>query len=304
MNGDNGVVGYLATPQPGAVLRGQVRAVYARSVHVWSGDRCLTLGVAGLPAHPCSILWAGFPDAWAVGQEITVTSETVFGPRGRLVALGSLKRLAPRPVCRAMAASGRIAAALGSCQALAAAMPTKGGFHEVFLRCLRPAPPSAHDALSGIFTRQEKRLALALARRLRLRNWDGLAGAARALAGLGIGLTPAGDDFLAGVLAALRHHGACLPQPLLPQERLSALAGELSARTTPFSGFLLRCAASGHVAEPIGDWLDAVHAGDAAAALRSLRQLEGLGHSSGLDAFTGLLLTLQILMGERAWIEA
>lgn len=303
MNTDNGVVGYMAVPEPGTVRRGQVRTLFSRSVHVWFGDHCLTLGEAGLPAHPYSVLWTGFPKGWVVGQEIAVTSEGVFGPQGRLVSFRSLKRFLPRPACRPMAATGDMASVLASCRTLAAAIPAKGGFHDVFLGCLGPASSAAREGLSGIFASRGKRLALVLARQLRLREWDGFAGAADAIVGLGIGLTPAGDDFLAGVLAALHYHGACLRHPVLPQDHLTRLAAALASGTTLFSGFLLRCAASGHVAEPIGDWLAAVHCADAAGALRSLRQMERLGHSSGLDTFTGLLLALQILMGERAWIE-
>ncbi|WP_428561381.1 MAG: DUF2877 domain-containing protein [Solidesulfovibrio sp. DCME] len=307
MSAHSGVAGWLAVPGPGTVWHARVRAVFARSVHAWGDGRCLTLGDASLPAHPHSILWPGFPGDWAMGQAVAVTSEGVFGPRGRLVSLRSLKRFAPPPACRPLAATGRIAAALAACQARAAAMPARGGFHDVFLGCLgrlSPACVEASQGLPGALAGRGRRLVLALARPLRLRDWDGLAGAGRALAGLGIGLTPAGDDVLAGILASLHYHGACLAQPLLPQARLTALAGDWAGHTTAFSGFLLRGAASGQVAAPVGDWLAAVHAGDATTALRRLGQLESLGHSSGLDTFAGLLLSLQILMGERAWIEA
>lgn len=305
MTMDNGVAGCLAVPGPGATWHGRVRAVFARSVHVALGAGCLTLGDASLPAHPCSILWPGFPDAWAVGQPVTVTAGGVFGQDGLLVSLDALGRFTPSRRCRPMAAPEPILAALAASQDRAAALPATGGFHEVFLRRLRrPAPPGATSRLAGSFADLGLRLCARLARALRRRQWEGFERAARAIVGLGVGLTPAGDDFLAGVLAALRYHGESLGRPVLRQGRLTALAGRLAGGTTDFSGFLLRCAAEGLVAGPVDDWLAAVHGGRAGQAAGGVSDLAGLGHSSGLDTLSGMLLAMQILMGERPWTQA
>ena len=305
---DRGVAGSRAVPAAGAVWRGRVQAVFSRSVHVALAaldGGCLTLGQASLPAHPYSILWPDFPSGWAVGQSVAVTAEGVFGEAGRLVGLTDMPRYAPSLACRPMAEKARIAQALAASRDRAAAFPSRGGFHEIFLQCPcpGPAPLGMASRLSGSFASLGRQLCMELSRCLSRRQWEGVAGAASPMVGLGLGLTPAGDDFLAGVLAALRYHGQSLGSPILAPTDLSALAARLARSTTAFSGFLLRAAAEGLVAAPVDAWLAAVHAGNAEQAANAVSALATLGHSSGLDTFSGLLLTLQILLGERPWTE-
>ncbi|MEL7640268.1 MAG: DUF2877 domain-containing protein [Solidesulfovibrio sp.] len=306
---DRGVAGSRAVPAAGTVWNGRVQAVFGRSVHVAlnaPGPGCLTLGGVSLPAHPYSILWPDFPQDWTVGQPITVTAQGVFGAAGELVGLTGLPRYTPSLAWRPMAENARITQALAASRDKAAAIPSRGGFHEVFLQCHCPGPAPSDMAgrLSRSFASLGRQLCTQLSRCLSRRQWEGVARIAGLLAGLGLGLTPAGDDFLAGVLTALRYHGHSRGHPLLAQTELCALARQLAGQTTDFSGFLLRAAADGLVAAPVDDWLAAVHAGNPAQAANAVSALAKLGHSSGLDTFSGLLLTLQILLGERPWTHA
>ena len=92
----------------------------------------------------------------------------------------------------------------------------------------------------------------------------GLAVAAVALLGRGPGLTPEGDDLLAGVCVT----AAAAGDPLALPPRVRAL-------TTPLSATLLELAAQGAVAEP-------VHAVLTADRWRAaLARLTRLGHSTG-----------------------
>ncbi len=102
---------------------------------------------------------------------------------------------------------------------------------------------------------------------------DARAGAA-ALAGLGEGLTPAGDDVLAG-FAAWRHaEGAPV--------RLD------SARCSPLGAAYLHCAERGELPEPAWRVLHAVRRGDAAAAARRAAALKRWGASSGAAILWGM----------------
>lgn len=118
------------------------------------------------------------------------------------------------------------------------------------------------------------------------------ASAADGLLGLGPGLTPAGDDVLAGALAALFL--------LLPPRaaRAGAWAGldrvvgeSAAARTTTLSAALLGCARRGQVAAPAADLLRAL-TGDGDVGLTA-RALVLVGHSSGRDLAAGILLAAQ-----------
>ncbi|GAA4227144.1 hypothetical protein FHR32_000179 [Streptosporangium album] len=117
--------------------------------------------------------------------------------------------------------------------------------------------------------------------------------AAEQLVGLGPGLTPSGDDMLAGLLVALRHLGAAAGVP-----RAVWLAGWLAAavtfdargRTTPISATLLHCAARG---EASGEVLAVLRGLAGRQALDpALHRLLRLGHTSGADLAWGLRIGL------------
>jgi hypothetical protein len=102
------------------------------------------------------------------------------------------------------------------------------------------------------------------------------------LIGRGGGLTPEGDDLLAGVAAVV----ASSPWPgALREAWLGALVGDdLRSRTTALSATLLELAVAGMGPEP----LQALLAGNAGA----LARLEALGHSTGRAIAAGAAVGL------------
>jgi uncharacterized protein DUF2877 len=91
-------------------------------------------------------------------------------------------------------------------------------------------------------------------------------------AGRGAGLTPAGDDLLAGYVAGLvLLHGEA--------KRATQLANEAADRTVPLSATLLRHAAKGEVPEPV----------HALLASGDTKPLLAFGHSSGIAWLRGLV---------------
>jgi hypothetical protein len=115
--------------------------------------------------------------------------------------------------------------------------------------------------------------------------------AVASLVGMGAGLTPSGDDFLSGFMAALRVSGR--------HTLLSALGEAVEVNidaTSEISASLLRCAVAGHWPRPLADLADALAAENGPEALRALDRLCGLGHSSGADLATGFLFGLAVLL--------
>jgi hypothetical protein len=105
------------------------------------------------------------------------------------------------------------------------------------------------------------------------------------LIGRGPGLTPEGDDFVAG-LAAVVAVGSWASR----EAWLAALIGrDLRRRTTSLSATLLELAARGMGPRPLQEWL----AGDAAARER----LELLGHSTGGAIARGVTVGLHLVGG-------
>jgi hypothetical protein len=112
-----------------------------------------------------------------------------------------------------------------------------------------------------------------------------LVGAARTLGGVGPGLTPAGDDCLAGILLVRRIFGA------EPPETLEKVASQVE--TNDVSYCFLRWAARGQAVEPVHRFLLLASAGDPDGARVALKELTAVGHSSGADIALGLKLGLE-----------
>ena len=106
-----------------------------------------------------------------------------------------------------------------------------------------------------------------------------------AVGGRGPGLTPAGDDVLAGVVLVDRAAGG----PGV-EDRLQALCA--GVRTTEVAAAFLAWAARGQSVAPAHDWLHAVAAGDRPAASRALARLHALGADSGRHLAAGMALGL------------
>ncbi|MEV4297901.1 DUF2877 domain-containing protein [Microbispora rosea] len=124
--------------------------------------------------------------------------------------------------------------------------------------------------------------------------------AAERLIGLGPGLTPSGDDMLAGLLVALRHLGAAagVPRAVWLADWLAAVVTyDARTRTTPISATLLHCAARGEASPEVIGVLRGVagHQPLEPAVHRLLR----LGHTSGADLAWGVQIGLSAVLAHR-----
>jgi hypothetical protein len=117
------------------------------------------------------------------------------------------------------------------------------------------------------------------------------------LVGLGAGLTPSGDDFLCGFMAAAR---ASNPGSTDAGEGIVEILHDAvqrnTARTSQLSAFLLRSAIQDFWPAPLVDLAEAIVRDRENQARTALDGLCGLGHSSGADIATGFLFGLEYLM--------
>jgi hypothetical protein len=112
-----------------------------------------------------------------------------------------------------------------------------------------------------------------------------LVGAARLLGGRGPGLTPAGDDVLAGILLV----AALGPDPVDTVVRAAAAE---AVPTTDVARAFLRWAARGQSIAPAHELLAAIATGDPRRARLARQRLDSLGASSGADLAVGMGLAL------------
>lgn len=121
-----------------------------------------------------------------------------------------------------------------------------------------------------------------------------LAEAPGRLLGRGRGLTPEGDDVLAGAAIGVRALGpsAGLDAAAVDELARSLCPGDAATRTTSLSATLLRLAAEGAAPEPAHRLL--APEGDREGALHDLRRL---GSSTGAAIATGIALAARSLAG-------
>jgi len=272
-------IGPAVPPGPRAI---EVHSVFRAAVNLRLED----CGILAFLAGPSG---RGFPAA------LTLESETDFrnwsveaGAKGRLdatslvidaragrvvVDLATARHLGP-PTMPTVTAIGR---AFGPTAAeLERIQETKGA--EVRLGGLRGASASAGPA------------ARAIAQGLRLlerERGQSVTAGLRRMVGAGPGLTPSGDDFICGYLAA----AACAPgsedSPSFADLARAVLAA-VSA-TDELSASMLRSAARGLFPSVLVDLARAIGADNVALSVAALRELCAWGHSSGADMATGLL---------------
>ncbi len=120
----------------------------------------------------------------------------------------------------------------------------------------------------------------------------------RKLVGLGAGLTPTGDDVLVGLLAATWAHIETAPQRAAWMQALTGTVREQSHRTNDISRSYLVLAVEGQFSSSLAALARAICSGSSPETVHEAAEVAfRTGHTSGLDAVTGLLA------GLAAWNE-
>ena len=107
--------------------------------------------------------------------------------------------------------------------------------------------------------------------------------------GLGRGLTPSGDDFIAGLLFALHLRGGLFGEHVKGQ--IQAI-GEAAQSDNPFSRAMLDCAARGRAFKRLKHLINSLFEVDVVNIEARTEELTAIGATSGADLATGLVLGL------------
>jgi hypothetical protein len=221
---------------------GEICAVFRRSFYLRVGRRYACIGDASLGRGPLNALVSDFREP-SLGQSASVSLENCQGWEPAPFRGQSTPQL---DALRACAAERVPPEGLGC---------TIVGAHNALSVHSQPALEAIDRWLAG----------------------NALAHEAAQLIGLGPGLTPSGDDYLGGVLVALRW----LERGAQAESLWRWLEPRLPGRTSAISVAHLEAAARGQVHEALHDVLSAWHAPD-------LARLDAVGHTSGWDALAGI----------------
>lgn len=115
---------------------------------------------------------------------------------------------------------------------------------------------------------------------------------AEPLIGLGEGLTPAGDDFVGGLLFCLYWFSRLYADRLATVDLADAI-GRFRGHTNPISFTLLNDLANGQGVEPLHEWLRGILTGSSLDVLRhQAARLVRMGHSTGWGLLSGACIAL------------
>lgn len=262
--------------------RAQVHSVFLRACNIETDSgELVTLLAAGSGNVPhairCAPPFEPLSRMLRQGQAANLEDATLRFPAAHLVVDFS----------RATVWNGRIAAASPGlrCAELREALR-----HHAPDQGIAPALFSSgrpHSALQRALAARVAQTLPILARATECGDAGAAVSALSALVGLGAGLTPAGDDFIVGYLAALWSRSRREPGIAALLRALVAPVGQLSLHTNAISRQMLLDALQGHFAERLTEVVRCIcDDGDVAGA--AMRALE-VGHSSGADALCGLL---------------
>jgi hypothetical protein len=127
-------------------------------------------------------------------------------------------------------------------------------------------------------------------------NREIMRSSAAALGGLGPGLTPAGDDFLVGLM-----HALWVARPQAQALALSLVLAEAAVpRTNSLSGAWLSAASQGEAGEPWHELVIAIAGNDSSTIESAVMRILPTGHSSGADALGGFVVLSRLLVAEEA----
>ncbi len=229
------------------------------------------------------------------GAFVTIAVERVGGlPHGILVRdPGDVRVLGILAGMTAVLGGGRVVVGRALEIDLAAARPWSATLPHLDVRPWRGRAPLAHHLAStqlphqGLDAVPGARAALndvgsAIARSDR----HGVVQAANRLIGLGPGLTPSGDDALAGVEATLHVAG----HPLAGS--VADALHDLDRRTTTVSAAMLRHAVRGEAPERIHRLLAAALGPTTGSLAEAIRDAIAWGATSGADTLAGVLVAL------------
>ena len=125
---------------------------------------------------------------------------------------------------------------------------------------------------------------------LRVGNRSGIRESAALLAGLGPGLTPAGDDYLVGLMAGLRVWPSSLSNSgLSPDDACQIILEATEARTTLLSRAFLHSAKEGLFGETWHRLLAELARGEVKGMQQAAKRILASGATSGADALAGFL---------------
>ncbi|MEP7309900.1 MAG: DUF2877 domain-containing protein [Acidobacteriota bacterium] len=271
---DVATIGYLVLAEG---FGGRVHSVFASACNLLGGDMLLTIAAWHVGDGPATLRLAG---------SATLDLRAVFDVGESVGSHGGVLR------------AGRVELSLRRVQVwrpVAPACPLPPERIDVRLQAVAASLAQCDRGQSSILGSDGAATVAALRDACRTLDVESAVRHATRLVGWGEGLTPAGDDFLIGLLAGLDAFVAGDDRRGRMRGAIAALVTLCARRTTPIAAHYLKLAAGGHYNEPLVGLRNALLAEDDRHAVdAALHRALAIGASSGADTARGLLAGLNV----------
>jgi len=262
-------MGYLV---PRWHFDGVVHSVHARACNIAFGKSLLTLVAHGVGEGPTTLL---------LDRDCAIDLRTCFSVGDAVVRHGTLLRS-----CGADAELG------WATEWNPAARPIFAEASQVVanLRSARARLGARPGCQASIVHREGRAACARLEQACRVCDFEMASAEVARLIGWGEGLTPAGDDFLVGLMGGLDALAATSAVRRIFLTRLSAAISARAGLTTPIAAHYLGLAARGHFIAQLHQLRDALLSANEVTSLHgSVDKVLALGATSGADLVAGLL---------------
>ncbi len=284
-------IGSVASRVLNEARSGRVAAVFERSVYVDFDGRFVCFGSEEIGNGPLNALVPPASVNWCAcavtrGDRVCVDASGVsLGRRCTLDASNARVWMPPAPgLVRDVAALSSNLENLHTALRLSA--PASGLAGLVCGVSASATPNPLHVYASKPFAELRRWLAASLED-----GWRGVSACPRDVCGLlgaGPGLTPSGDDLLAGAMVTLHRLG----ESRVLAELAERVGAELANRTNAISAAHLIAAMEGLAAEPIISTIDNLIHRPCVAPEAIMRRLCSIGATSGSDGLAGIVAVL------------
>lgn len=245
-----------------------VHSIYRKTVNLQNGSNLIALQANHSPLSPISLITSYDEDTFAelpfvIAQKVNISnldlSSTEF--------FNTQLTPSPEIICEMTPVIKKV---IESSQA--------NGFNLIFSK----SPKVNDDFLLLAASKKLEEITLLL----KAQKWQESSEKLTSLIGLGIGLTPSGDDFLCGFLAGMILKGKD-QHPLYTLLRQSILNS--LERTNPISQAFLHCACQKQFS------LTTCNIKNSPSFDRLFQDIQSIGHSSGADTLCGVFLAVSVL---------
>lgn len=296
--------GYAALDLIGGNHAWRVHSIFRRACNLQApSGRILSLVTADVPPSPINVVTDLAQEIGWLGLGLTPGIPLKFDGARVLTDDGSLRIALSRAATFVPMIHGpvgirpdRVPAMLALAAHYGMERGPKAGFQALLPHAERLFPPNGTPPLfDDDFCRLGYEHTAALVNAVRASDGPRLRESVRGLLGLGPGLTPSGDDALAGLMVA----AALTAKALACPARIFGKIGEIvvqetSGATTDLSGEFLRYAAQGEGNAVNEEVIGSILQGREESIVFAVAKLMGFGASSGVDQLWGILVGVRL----------